>query len=511
MLFNSYGFIFLFAPLTMAALALIVRRGGARAGVPFLAFASLIFYAAGAVHHVPILLGSILANFLIGRQIAGAAAHRAVARRWLIAGVAVNLALLGAFKYARFGAETANQLTGLALAVPDWALPIGISFYSFTQIAFLVDAYQGVAVETKLPRYGLFVAYFPHLIAGPIIHHKQVIPQFSLERFGRFHSRDLASGLTLFTIGLAKKVLVADQVAPFANAVFAAAAAREPLSLWEAIGGLLAYSMQIYFDFSAYSDMAIGISRILGVDIPLNFNAPYKSKSIIDFWRRWHITLSTFLRDYLYVPLGGNRLGEARRYVNLFVVMVLGGIWHGAGWGFVIWGTLHGLYLICNHALRSLRILDRMPPLLLSVGGWAATFVAVTAAWAFFRADTAATAFHLIHSAVGGNGISLPQSLARVDALASFPGSILRFEGMFEAGLITPPTKWLAPLAFALALALAAPTSTRVVELVERGWNEDGAGGTGLRTGFSAALVGALFGLCLLATHRQSPFLYFNF
>lgn len=506
MLFNSYGFIFLFAPLAIAGLALCVRYGGARSGVVFLGAASLVFYAVGAIHHVPILVGSVVANFLIGQRIA-CSPGRGVAKAWLITGVAANLFLLATFKYARFGAETLNQVTGSALPLPDWALPIGISFYTFTQIAFLVDAYRGIATEKSGARYGLFVTYFPHLIAGPIIHHKQVIPQFSLERFGRFHAVDVSSGLALFAIGLAKKILVADQVAPYANAIFAAAAAREPLSLWEAAAGLLAYSMQIYFDFSAYSDMAIGLSRIMGVDLPINFNAPYKASSIIEFWRRWHISLSNFLRDYLYIPLGGNRLGEVRRYLNLFVVMMLGGLWHGAGWGFLIWGGLHGAYLIFNHALRDFRILARVPAIVIDKGGWALTFVAATVAWAFFRADTPGSAVYLLHSATGANGISLPQGLGEVDFLRSMPA--LRFEGMFEAAVITPAASWFFPLAIAIALAVGAPTSTRLVGGLEAGWREGGAGRVWAAA--AAVVLGTLFGVCLLSLHRQSPFLYFNF
>jgi D-alanyl-lipoteichoic acid acyltransferase DltB (MBOAT superfamily) len=506
MLFNSYSFIFLFAPLAIVGLALCVRHGGARAGIVFLGAASLAFYAVGAMHHVPILVGSVVANFLIGQRIASSPG-RGVAKAWLITGVAANLALLATFKYARFGAEALNQITGSALSLPDWALPIGISFYTFTQIAFLVDAYRGIATEKDGARYGLFVTYFPHLIAGPIIHHKQVIPQFSLERFGRFHAADVSSGLALFTIGLAKKVLVADQVAPFANAVFAAAAAREPLSLWEAAAGLLAYSMQIYFDFSAYSDMAIGLSRIMGVDLPLNFNAPYKARSIIEFWRRWHISLSTFLRDYLYIPLGGNRLGEVRRYLNLFVVMMLGGLWHGAGWGFVIWGGLHGAYLICNHAIRDLRLVARLPAVLVDKGGWGLTFLATTVAWAFFRADGPGSALYLLQSAAGAHGVSLPQKFGEIDFLRSLPA--LRFEGMFEAAVVTPVSSWFIPLAVALVLAVGAPTSTQLVGWLESGWREGAEGRVRSTTG--AVILGILFGVCLLALHRQSPFLYFNF
>lgn len=230
-------------------------------------------------------------------------------------------------------------------------LPIGISFYTFTQIAFLVDTFQGKVNEYRFTHYLLFVTYFPHLIAGPVLHHKEMMPQFADSKIYKFSATDFAVGITIFCIGLAKKVLIADNLAPYASPLFSGAASPSFLVAW---GGVLAYTFQLYFDFSAYSDMAIGLSRLFGVKLPLNFNSPYKAVNISEFWRRWHMTLSRFLKDYLYIPLGGNRTGTIRRYRNLITVMLLGGLWHGAGCNFVIWGGLHGVYLIIHQGWRKL-------------------------------------------------------------------------------------------------------------------------------------------------------------
>lgn len=262
-------------------------------------------------------------------------------------------------------------------------LPIGISFYTFTQIAFLVDTYQEKVNEYRFIHYLLFVTYFPHLIAGPVLHHKEMMPQFADSRIYKFSTTDFAVGLTIFCIGLAKKVLIADNLAPYANPLFSGADAP---SLFIAWGGVLAYTFQLYFDFSAYSDMAIGLSRLFGVKLPLNFNSPYKATNISEFWGRWHMTLSRFLMDYLYIPLGGNRTGIIRRYRNLITVMLLGGLWHGAGWNFVIWGGLHGVYLIIHHGWGKLSELLNFPVnlVLWRLTATSITFLSVCFAWVFF-------------------------------------------------------------------------------------------------------------------------------
>ena len=261
-------------------------------------------------------------------------------------GIGLNLGLLAWFKYANFLAASINNLAGTSLSFGDIVLPLAISFFTFQQIAFLVDAYRGLADEPNIGRYGLFVTFFPQLIAGPIVHHAEILPQYAQRDSIRLKADNLSIGLTIFAVGLFKKVVFADSMGAYADTVFQAAALGDTVSFVSAWAAAAAFSLEIYFDFSGYTDMAIGIARMFGVRLPLNFDSPYKSTSIIDFWRRWHITLSRFLRDYLYYPLGGNRNGTGRRYGNLMVVMLLGGLWHGAAWTFVFWGALHGLFRV---------------------------------------------------------------------------------------------------------------------------------------------------------------------
>jgi alginate O-acetyltransferase complex protein AlgI len=382
MLFNSAEFLFLFLPVTFALFFLLGRFGG-RAAISVLGVSSLVFYAYWDVRFLPVLLVSVVVNFGIGRLICH---YRAHARKILALGIVFNLGLLGFYKYADFFLGTLSAATGSDVPLLGVILPLGISFFTFTQIAFLVDTSRGEAEEPGFAKYLLFVTYFPHLIAGPILHHKQMMPQFGNPAVLRMRAESISVGLTLLTIGLVKKVFLADHFATYATPVFVAGGAETTPEFFEAWVGALAYTLQLYFDFSGYCDMALGLSRLFNIDLPINFNSPYKSTSIIDFWRRWHMTLSAFLRDYLYIPLGGNRHGRLRRYINLFLTMLLGGLWHGANWTFVVWGAIHGSLLVINHAwaalcerVRWLRIPAPLAVLL--------TFVAVVVAWVPFRAE----------------------------------------------------------------------------------------------------------------------------
>ena len=413
MLFNSYPFLLLFLPVT----AIVFFRLGAysrQLAAAWLGAASLIFYGYWNPAYVGLLLVSICFNYGIGYALARAhntdQNHRK--NSILAVGIIADLLLLGYYKYANFFLDTANLILDTGWSLQDILLPLGISFYTFTQIAFLVDAWSGKAREYNFIHYLLFVTYFPHLIAGPVLHHKEMMPQFARPETYRFSWDNMTIGLTIFTIGLFKKSVLADGVSPYANVAFHAADSGEKLDLLAAWGGALAYTLQLYFDFSGYSDMAIGLSRMFGIVLPLNFNSPYKAANIIDFWRRWHMTLSRFLRDYLYIPLGGNRKGPMRRQINLMVTMLLGGLWHGASWNFVLWGGLHGLYLAINHGWRSLCKIYF--PNLGDTGkwgmlmAWASTFIAVVVAWVFFRATTLEGALSMLSGMIGLHGISLP-------------------------------------------------------------------------------------------------------
>jgi alginate O-acetyltransferase complex protein AlgI len=414
MLFNSYAFIFAFFPIMFLGFFRIGKYSHVLATL-WLAAGSLFFYGWWDARFVGLLLGSIVFNYasgyLIGHRVTRQPASQS---KLLLAGaISANLILLGYFKYADFFAENINHLAGISLPIRQVILPLGISFFTFTQIAFLVDTYQGKVKEFDFVRYMLFVSYFPHLIAGPILHHKEMMPQFARRNVCHLNWDNVAVGLTIFVLGLAKKVLIADSLGDIASPIFDAVASGGKPMLIEAWVGALAYTLQLYFDFSAYSDMAIGMSLMFNVRLPSNFDSPYKATSIIDFWRRWHMTLSRFLRDYLYIPLGGNREGKSRRYINLMATMLLGGLWHGAGWTFVMWGGLHGFYLLLNHTWR--RFKERMGwgegGRIVQLGAGALTFLAVVVGWVFFRADSFISAMTLLHGMAGTNGVSLPTSL----------------------------------------------------------------------------------------------------
>ena len=415
MLFNSYPFLLLFLPVT----AIVFFRLGAyshRLAAVWLGAASLFFYGYWNPAYVGLLLASIFFNYGIG--LALAREHDASRKRRgqliLASGIAADLALLAYYKYANFFLGSANSLLHTGWALPDILLPLGISFFTFTQIAFLVDAWLGKAREYNFIHYLLFVTYFPHLIAGPVLHHKEMMPQFAQARTYQFSRDNMTIGLMIFSIGLFKKAVLADGVSPYANMAFQSADAGAELDLLAAWGGALAYTVQLYFDFSGYSDMAIGISRMFGIVLPLNFNSPYKASNIIDFWRRWHMTLSRFLRDYLYIPLGGNRKGPVRRLINLMLTMLLGGLWHGASWNFVLWGGLHGVYLMLNHAWRSLcgrHFADVSSGAGSKLAAWALTFVAVVVAWVFFRATTLGGALNMLSGMAGLQGVNLPAAI----------------------------------------------------------------------------------------------------
>ncbi len=405
MLFNSVPFVLGFLPACLAGFFALGRWAGARAALLWLLACSLFFYGWWNPPFVLLLAGSIGANYAIGQHLFRLGPGPA-GRRWLAAGLALDLGLLAWFKYADFLLHT------LAPGAPALHvfLPLAISFFTFQQVMFLVDSHRRQRQATTFLPYAVFVAFFPHLIAGPIVRPAEIIPQFGAPRLARPDPVALTAGLTLFLLGLGKKLVLADTFAAFADPGFAAAAQGAPLTLFEAWYATLSYALQIYFDFSGYSDMAIGLARMLNVRFPLNFDSPYQAASITEFWRRWHMTLSRFLRDYLYIPLGGNRKGEVRRSVNLMLTMLLGGLWHGAGWPFVLWGGLHG-GLLCLHRLWR-RIAPPMPRPL----GQALTLLAVVLAWVPFRTPGIAATGAMLKGLAGLNGVALPQMI-----LQAFP------------------------------------------------------------------------------------------
>ena len=410
MLFNSFSFIFLFLPITVAVFFLFGRSGKPERGLIWLTLASLFFYGWWNPAYLLLILASILTNFHVGRTL-GHDGDPGIRKVLLVLGISLNLGFLVYFKYMNLLVDTVNHITGTDVFLDEIVLPLAISFFTFQQIAYLVDAYRNETHEYSFSHYCLFVCFFPQLIAGPIVHHKEMLSQFMRSETFRVSTRNFAIGLSMFTMGLFKKVVLADGIATYSTPVFTAAESPGSgggLLFYDAWTGSLAYTFQIYFDFSGYSDMAIGLGRLFGIKLPLNFHSPYKSASIIDFWRQWHLTLSRFLREYLYFALGGNRHGKIKRYRNLMITMLLGGIWHGAGWNFAIWGGLHGIYLVINHGWRGLtaghgvagpfRKITRASSVLL-------TFIAVVVAWVFFKAESFSGAMNMVEAMLGFNGI----------------------------------------------------------------------------------------------------------
>jgi D-alanyl-lipoteichoic acid acyltransferase DltB (MBOAT superfamily) len=494
MLFSSFTFVFQFLPATLLAFA-AARRHSPRAGICVLLAASLFFYGAWKPIYLLLFLASIALNFSLGLLMEKPERRRTIG----IIGVTINLASLCYFKYTNFLLDNFNALSGVQLPMANIILPLGISFFTFQQIAYLVDVMRGVKVERDPVSYALFVSFFPHLIAGPLVHHAEMIPQFKRGRTGR-SSILAARGLAIFVAGLFKKVVIADNLAQFVTPVFAHLDAGGGVGAEWAWLATLAYTLQIYFDFSGYSDMAVGLALMFGIRLPVNFRSPYKATSIIEFWRRWHITLSRFLRDYLYIPLGGNRLGEQRRYINLLVTMLLGGLWHGAAWNFLIWGGLHGIYLSVNHLWRGAREASAaLWPRLLS---WMLTFAAVVIAWVFFRAATVGGAWRGLKGLAGlqSERPFIPPDIVRVMNLPILVGA----ETSLRIGSLA--------VLVALAIALLLPNVPQIFRYREYRRAPDTTSLIQWKpTSIWAIAIGTAFAIALFGMWQRMEFLYFQF
>jgi len=491
-LFTSLVFLFGFLPIVLLGFHVLRRFGRNILLVAWLLAASIVFYAWWSPYFLLLLITSMLANYYIGYAIQRTSGR--TRNLLFFIGIAGNLGLLAYFKYADFFIDTLNDVAHADLPLLHVILPLGISFFTFQKIAYLADIHARRARTRRLVDFALFVFFFPQLIAGPIVHHSEVMPQFRLlgreEAHDRKKSRALAwensaVGLTIFLIGLVKKVVIADQIARYVSPIYAAASHEPAVGFVLAWQAALGYSVQLYFDFSGYSDMAIGLARLFGIRLPANFNSPYASLSIIDFWRRWHMTLSRFLRDYVYIPLGGNRHGPARRYINLMATMILGGFWHGAGWTFVLWGTLHGLYLLVAHAWDSFARVRLPAPL-----AWSLTLIAVIVAWVIFRAPDMHSAGIILGGLTGVQGFHHPIANA-----AEAPVIILLSIALLLACAILPNTQQLMR-AYRPVLGTVAPAKFLLR------WSPS------LRF---ATLAGMAAVAVMLLSWETSDFLYFQF
>jgi len=501
MLFSSFIFIFAFLPAVLVSWYASLYFGRPRVAVALCVAASLFFYGYWNPSVFWVLTTSIIGNYLLGNGIVGLPPGRR-RKALLIAGLTFDLGLLGWFKYAGFVGNllTASNFRDMTSAVVNTALPLGISFFTFQKVAYLIDCYRKPPTRNYSPlEYAFFVTFFPQLIAGPIVHHSQMIPQLWRLQGTAPLRRAMAMvppALALFTIGLAKKLLLADSFGRFVGNPFANASSPA-FSFLDAWGAALTYTMQIYFDFSGYSDMAIGLGLLFGIRLPINFFSPYKATSIIDFWRRWHMTLSTFLRDYLYFALGGNRNGPVRRHVNLLVTMVLGGLWHGPSLTFLVWGLLHGLYLVFNHLWRAV-VRWRMPRLLATV----ITFMAVVIAWVPFRAANLVDCGRFYRAMLGLDGVVVPSSYQRVveQVLGATPPWMRVGDLYFFAG-----AQQIALVAIGLVIVFALPSSTILLQ--------NRSARRAIRQPAFAAGLGAMFWVSLVVLFGQdsATFLYFQF
>ena len=512
MLFNLYSFIFIFFPVVLLGYFRLGRAKISYASA-WLVLTSLFFYGYWNPAYLPLLLGSIVCNFSFGRWIAKAViTNRPQLQKYLMGfGIAINLVILGYYKYANFFINNLNTAVGTDWNLGNIILPLGVSFFTFTQISFLVDTYQGKIKEYNFTHYALFVTYFPHLIAGPVLHHKEMMPQFDRTISYVVNWDNIATGLTIFIFGLAKKILIADHLNEFVTPIFNAVSKGGHPMLFEAWVAALAYTLQLYFDFSAYSNMAIGVSKMFNVQLPMNFDSPYKSKSIIEFWRCWHMTLSRFLRDYLYIPMGGNRNGSLNRYKNLMLTMLLGGLWHGAGWTFLFWGGLHGVYLIINHLWINFR--QHLKWTGKFHGAGFITFIAVVVGWVFFRATDFATALNMLNGMAGLNGVSLNAGSSLVYTMSQ--------HGIQLAGLM-PLTK-LNPgnainiIVLAMLIVFILPNLEEIMSAYQPSLTKKKKL-TGIMSLLSwspslpHAATALLLGYLVIGSlHKQSPFLYFQF
>lgn len=484
MVFNSFAFLLGFLPLSLAGYFVLAARNR-EWGLRWLLLVSLSFYGFWDWRFLPLLLVSLAGNYGLSRLIA-ATSQQGRRRLLLAAGVTANLGLLGFFKYVNFFLSSLSAVSGLDLPLLSLLLPVGISFFTFTQIAYLVDIRHDKGTVPSFGHYLLFAAYFPYIVAGPILHHKEMLEQFADRQRQRFSTNDFAIGLALFIFGLGKKLLIADNLASAFTPLFHQA---DP-GFFQAWLGMFAYTLQLYFDFSGYTDMAVGVSRMFGLKLPINFNSPYKAVNVSDFWQRWHISLSRFLRNYLYIPLGGNRAGQFNRYRNLMLTMLLGGLWHGANWTFVIWGGLHGLYLCIQHGWQhwvGSRYQARSP--LRPWMGRTLTFIAVLVAWNFFRAPDVSSAMRVLAGMVGINGLS---PLAGIEPLSY------------------------ALLVGAAAIAFFLPNSGELLLFAEKTYQGHRPAASLLPARFRPSpgwgvALGLLLALALLAMEKSSEFIYAQF
>lgn len=487
MLFNSHEF-FIFLPIVWGLWALLRRFGFFQTALGVLVTGSFVFYGFGDWRLCLLLGVSIVVNYLLHRCMLREGTKRIFRSGLLWLGILFNLGLLFYFKYLDFSIENLNRMFHMSLALRRVVLPLGISFYTFQQLSFVIDSYHRRMKSYSFLEYSVFVSFFPQLVAGPIVLHQEFIPQLR-EKKTVVSSEHIVKGMEYFAIGLAKKILIADRFAGLVNAGYANVYG---LNGTDAILVILGYTLQIYFDFSGYCDMAMGLGYIFGIHLPVNFDSPYKAKNISDFWKRWHMTLTRFFTTYLYIPLGGNRKGRLRTCMNVLLVFAVSGLWHGAAWTFVLWGMMHGIALVCWHLFG--KWLSKLPDRI----NWLFTFVFVNFAWCFFRADYLTQPLDLLKQVVVRpfSGVSL--QLAGILCEDSFLWETLK--RVLSESVFIRCGQGMAYIWFVLwiLICVKAPSSHQIVE-------------KGKRTVGRSMLLGLIFALAVLKMSQVSEFIYFHF
>jgi alginate O-acetyltransferase complex protein AlgI len=495
MLFNSYEFLFAFLPLVLIGFLLLQRLGNTRLLLGWLTVSSLFFYAWWNPKYLLLLLLSGGVNYGLGSLMTRGSRARSL---WLVIGILFNLFLLGYFKYANFFVDSISAVTSLEFNFQHIILPLAISFYTFQQITYLVDTSKGLTEPHGWLEYALFVSFFPQLIAGPIVHHGDMLSQFKDLAKPRDNVRQLEVGGSIFVIGLFKKIVVADGFGEYATPIFKMAAQDQVIPTLDAISGMFSYAFQLYFDFSGYSDMAIGLGCMFGIKLPVNFFSPYRAQNISELWAMWHATLTRFLRDYIYTPLGGFLVSRPRQRFNLFMTMFLGGIWHGAGWTFVLYGACHGSYMVIQQWWR-IRVSGPL--------GWTGnsyyragmqlfTFLLCVLTLVLFRADTLAAAGQLYSSLYNFSDV-----LAGITS-----GSFLKDYGLVYSLLtLALVACWMLPNTYQLFKSHEVVVPTNIAgrdAVLDITWQP---------TKLWAVFLAVLASVCLLSLNSPTEFLYFQF
>jgi D-alanyl-lipoteichoic acid acyltransferase DltB (MBOAT superfamily) len=484
MLFNSPIFIFLFLPVTLIVYFLLNKANFTIISKQWLIIASLFFYGWWNASYLPLMISSIVINYLIALQILK---NKNSKKIYMLLGVFFNMSFLGYFKYMDFFISNMNDVMGTNFPLLNLALPLAISFYTIQQIAYLIDSYGGLVKEKNFYDYALFATFFPHLLAGPILHHKEMMPQFRTTENKYINFNNISTGLFIFSIGLFKKVVIADTFAEWANAGFTNAA---QLNLLEAWATSLSYTFQLYFDFSGYTDMAIGVALLFNIKLPQNFNSPYRAVTVIDFWSRWHMTLTRFLTAYIYEPIvrSYKKFSFHRAMFATILTMLIAGLWHGAAWTFILFGLLHGFAMVSNHYWKKTKI--KLPTLL----AWFLTFNFLNLTFVIFRADSFEVAANIFRAMVGYNGVVLPKIFAFIESVTG--SSLIHIGNVYEH--IDGKAQTTLYLLLAFILVLRFPNATQLAKNFE----------TNL---FNLLLTFIFFTVSFSMLSQVSEFLYFNF